>query len=152
MMFPGARSCLNPFLACCVSRPDQALSSYYIDVLASRLRPHRCVGPAHGGVEFLEGALQGSRSSRLSGSRRINAISQIKECRHNVYEIEVKKVGLGVLCAADARQSDKKFWLFNPPCCLIRRVPQVAATGLQTQVPKQFCSASPREYKTNQVV
>ena len=39
MMFPGARSCLNPCLVCWVSRPDQPLSSYHIDALASRLSP-----------------------------------------------------------------------------------------------------------------
>ena len=71
-MFPGARSCLNPCLVCCVSRPDQPLSSYHIDALASRLSPHTrtsavairrqlvpIVGLAHDGVEFLEGFLLG---------------------------------------------------------------------------------------------
>ena len=58
----------------CVASLDfaQPLSSYYIDALASRLSPHPrtsavtiprqlapTVGPAHGGVEFLEGFLPG---------------------------------------------------------------------------------------------
>ena len=70
----GARSCLNPCLVCRVSRPDQPLSSYYIDALALRLSPHPrtsavtiprqlapTVGLAHGGVEFLEGFFPGFR-------------------------------------------------------------------------------------------
>ena len=74
MMFSGSQSCLNPRLVRCISRPDQPLSSYHIDVLASRLSPHTrtpdvliprqlapIVGPAHGGVEFLKGALKGIR-------------------------------------------------------------------------------------------
>ena len=72
MMFPGARSCLNPCLVCRVSRPDQPLSSYYIDALASRLSPDTkdicrdktmTVGAhreaAHDGVKFLKGFFLG---------------------------------------------------------------------------------------------
>ena len=68
----------------CVASLDSAqpLSSYYIDALASRLNPHHrtsavtsprqlapTMGLAHGGVEFLEGALQGSRSLRFVEQR-----------------------------------------------------------------------------------
>ncbi|XBI37325.1 hypothetical protein VPH35_122671 [Triticum aestivum] len=68
MMFPGARSCLNPRLLCCVSRFRSTPSSYHIDALSSRLSPYTrtsavtiprqlapTMGPAHGGVEFLGG-------------------------------------------------------------------------------------------------
>ena len=68
---------LSKPLSCALIRPAsldsaQPLSSYYIDALASRLSPHPrtsavtiprqlapTVGPAHGGVEFLEGSLSG---------------------------------------------------------------------------------------------
>ena len=83
MMFPGARSYLNPCLVCCVSRPDQPLSSYRIDVLASRLSPdtkdicrdnsttvgiHRRA--AHGGVEFLEGFLSGIQKLAIDQEKK----------------------------------------------------------------------------------
>ena len=76
MKFPGARSCLNPCIVCCVSRLDQPLSSYHIDALASRLSPHTrtsavtiprqlapTMGPAHDGDEFLEGSQLGFRET-----------------------------------------------------------------------------------------
>ena len=64
---------LSKSLSCVASLDSaQPLSSYHIDALASRLSPHirtsdvliprqlaPTVGPAHGGVEFLEGALLG---------------------------------------------------------------------------------------------
>ena len=64
---------LSKSLSCVASLDSaQPLSSYYIDALASGLSPHPrtsdvtiprqlapTMGPAHGGVEFLEGAFLG---------------------------------------------------------------------------------------------
>ena len=64
---------LSKPLSCIASLDSyQPLSSYHIDVLASQLSPHTrtsavtiprqlapTMGPAHGGVEFLEGSLRG---------------------------------------------------------------------------------------------
>ena len=66
----------------CVASLDSAqpLSRYHIDALASRLSPHTrtsavtiprqlapTMGPAHDGVEFLEGSLTGIDKSAISG-------------------------------------------------------------------------------------
>ena len=77
---------LSKLLSCVASLVSaQPLSRYHIDVLASRLSPHTrtsavtnprqlapTVGPAHGGVEFLEGS---PRIERL-------VIDRMKKNRH----------------------------------------------------------------------
>ena len=85
MMFPGARSCLNPCLVLRLSIPHKPLPSYHIDALASRLSPHAkdilCVNsttvgahrgaPAHGGDEFLEGSLTGIEKVAIGRMKKI---------------------------------------------------------------------------------
>ena len=78
---------LSKSLSCVASLDSaQPLSSYHIDALASRLSPHTrtsavtiprqlapTVGPAHGGVEFLEGSFLGFEKFaifRLNKGRR----------------------------------------------------------------------------------
>ena len=80
MMFPGGPKLSKP-LSCVASLDSaQPLSSYHIDALASRLSPDTrtsavtipqqlapIVGPAHGGVEFLEGFLSGIEKFAVTG-------------------------------------------------------------------------------------